>query len=141
MPIPPAKVNLDVAGKLCVSLRLKGSRPAATDLRRVSRLTARRRQAYVDSVHWGQQTVGCRKEPDGKPMARLDEASRRLQLAIENLEQVVSTRAAQANGGDDKALREALAAAQRENAALQEVAGTVSTRLDSAISRLRRLAG
>ena len=74
-------------------------------------------------------------------MARLDEASRRLQLAIENLEQVVSTRAAQANGGDDTALREALAAAQRENAALQEVASTVSTRLDSAISRLRRLAG
>ena len=74
-------------------------------------------------------------------MARLDEASRRLQLAIENLEQVVSMRAAQANGGDDKALREALAAAQRENAALQEVASTVSTRLDSAISRLRRLAG
>ena len=74
-------------------------------------------------------------------MARLDEASRRLQLAIENLEQVVSTRAAQTNGGDDKALREALAAAQRENAALQKVASTVSTRLDSAIVRLRRLAG
>ena len=73
-------------------------------------------------------------------MARLDEASARLQRAIENLEQAVAARAEQADGGD-QALRDALKAAQQENAALQQVAGTVSARLDSAITRLRRLAG
>lgn len=74
-------------------------------------------------------------------MARLDEASKRLQRAIENLESVVSRRIAQGGGADDQALREALSAAQRENAALQELTSTVSARLDSAILRLRRLAG
>ncbi len=73
-------------------------------------------------------------------MARLDEASARLQRAIENLERAVAARAEQ-GGGDDQALRDALKAAQQENAALQQVAGTVSARLDSAITRLRRLAG
>ncbi|HIC82314.1 MAG TPA: hypothetical protein EYH07_07145 [Kiloniellaceae bacterium] len=73
-------------------------------------------------------------------MAQLDEASKRLQQAIDNLEQVVAARAA-AGGGDDQALRDALKAAQRENAVLQQLASTVSTRLDSAILRLRRLAG
>ncbi len=72
-------------------------------------------------------------------MAQLDEASKRLQQAIDNLEQVVAARAAA--GGDDQALRDALKAAQRENAVLQQLASTVSTRLDSAILRLRRLAG
>ena len=74
-------------------------------------------------------------------MAQLDEASKRLQQAIDNLEQVVAARAAAGGGGDDQALRDALKAAQRENAVLQQLAGTVSTRLDSAILRLRRLAG
>ncbi len=83
-------------------------------------------------------------------MARLDEASKRLQHAIETLESVVSRRIAQGGGGqggpqgsgaDDQALREALNAAKRENAALQQLTTTVSDRLDSAILRLRRLAG
>lgn len=73
-------------------------------------------------------------------MARLDEASARLQRAIENLEQAIAARGQQGAGGD-QALREALKAAQQENAALQQVAGAVSARLDSAITRLRRLAG
>ena len=74
-------------------------------------------------------------------MAQLDEASKRLQRAIDNLEQVVTARAAAGSGADDQALRDALKAAQRENAVLQQLASTVSTRLDSAILRLRRLAG
>lgn len=74
-------------------------------------------------------------------MARLDEASVRLQRAIDNLEKVVSARASASGGQDDKALRDALSAAQRENAALQQLTSTVSARLDSAILRLRRLAG
>ncbi|NIA70503.1 hypothetical protein HBA54_18060 [Pelagibius litoralis] len=72
-------------------------------------------------------------------MAQMDEAGRRLQLAIENLEKVVSARVAQ--GGDDTALREALSAAQRENAVLQQLTSSVSARLDQAIGRLRRLTG
>ncbi len=76
-------------------------------------------------------------------MPRLEEASHRLQVAIDNLERVVAARAAQGGpggekGGDD-ALREALEAARRENAHLQQLAGTVSTRLDATIGRLRKL--
>jgi hypothetical protein len=76
-------------------------------------------------------------------MPRLQDASRRLQVAIDHLEQVVTARAAQAEkaGGDDTALREALEAARRENAQLQRLAGTVSTRLDATIGRLRKLVG
>ena len=79
-------------------------------------------------------------------MPRLQDASHRLQVAIDRLEQVVTARVAQAEkagaaGGDDLALREALEAARRENAQLQKLAGTVSTRLDATIGRLRKLVG
>jgi len=73
-------------------------------------------------------------------MPRLEEASHRLQVAIDRLEQVVTARGAQGDaGGEDPALREALAAARRENAQLQQLAGTVSSRLDATIGRLRKL--
>jgi len=76
-------------------------------------------------------------------MPRLQEASHRLQVAIDRLEQLVVARAQQParSGGDDRALREALEAARRENARLQQVAATVSTRLDATIGRLRKLVG
>jgi hypothetical protein len=75
-------------------------------------------------------------------MPRLEEASHRLQVAIDRLEQVVAARAQQGGQvGDDSALREALEAARRENARLQQLAGTVSTRLDATIGRLRKLVG
>lgn len=78
-------------------------------------------------------------------MPRLEDASHRLQVAIDRLEQVVTARAAQAGpkgkGGDDAALRQALDAARQENAQLQQLAGTVSRRLDATIGRLRKLVG
>lgn len=75
-------------------------------------------------------------------MPRLEEASHRLQVAIDNLEKAVAQRPAQnAQGGDDSALREALDAARRENAQLQQLAGKVSSRLDVTIGRLRKMAG
>lgn len=76
-------------------------------------------------------------------MPRLQEASHRLQAAIDRLEQVVMARAQaeRKGGGDDAALREALEAARRENAQLQRLAGTVSTRLDATIGRLSKLVG
>lgn len=79
-------------------------------------------------------------------MPRLEDASHRLQVAIDRLEQVVTARAAQAGpkgkgGGDDSALHEALNAARQENAQLQQLAGTVSRRLDATIGRLRKLVG
>jgi hypothetical protein len=73
-------------------------------------------------------------------MPRLEEASQRLQVAIDRLEQVVTSRGAK-DGGQDKALREALDAARRENAQLQQLAGVVSSRLDATIGRLRKLVG
>lgn len=79
-------------------------------------------------------------------MPRLEDASHRLQVAIDRLEQVVTARAAQPGpkgkgDGEDPALREALDAARRENAQLQQLAGTVSRRLDATIGRLRKLVG
>jgi hypothetical protein len=75
-------------------------------------------------------------------MPRLEEASHRLQIAIDNLEKAVAARPAQSGqGGDDSALREALDAARRENTQLQQLAGKVSSRLDVTIGRLRKLAG
>jgi len=72
-------------------------------------------------------------------MPRLEEASQRLQVAIDNLEKAVTARATK--GGEDSDLHEALKAAQRENAQLQQLAGTVSTRLDATIGQLRKLVG
>jgi hypothetical protein len=64
-------------------------------------------------------------------MAQLDRAAKRLQSALDNLERVVESRAPGAE------LREALAAAQRENSALQDAADAVATRLDKTITRLK----
>lgn len=72
-------------------------------------------------------------------MPRLEEASQRLQVAIDNLEKAVAARAAK--GGEDATLQDALKAAQRENAQLQQLAGTVSSRLDATIGQLRKLVG
>lgn len=76
-------------------------------------------------------------------MPRLEEASHRLQVAIDNLERVVAARVARGGGagGKDAALNDALEAARRENAELRRLAGTVSSRLDATIGRLRKLVG
>lgn len=67
-------------------------------------------------------------------MARLDQAAKRLQTALDNLEQMVESSGASAG---DSELREALKAAQSENAALQDAADAVAARLDKTISRLK----
>ncbi len=71
-------------------------------------------------------------------MAQLDQAAKRLQSALDNLEQVVESRA---GDGDTSAgaakLREALEAARHDNATLQDAADTVAARLDKTIARLK----
>ncbi len=67
-------------------------------------------------------------------MAQLDRAAKRLQSALDDLERVVESRA---RGAGETELREALAAAQRENSALQDAADAVATRLDKTITRLK----
>ncbi|MEE8189197.1 MAG: hypothetical protein V3T80_08320 [Kiloniellales bacterium] len=67
-------------------------------------------------------------------MAQLTQAAKRLQTALDRLEQVVESRA---EGADESELRSALAAARKENVALQGVADTVVARLDSTIGRLK----
>jgi exonuclease VII small subunit len=69
-----------------------------------------------------------------KAMAQLTQAAKRLQTALDRLEQVVESRA---EGADESELRSALAAARKENVALQGVADTVVARLDSTIGRLK----
>ncbi len=67
-------------------------------------------------------------------MAQLDRATKRLQAALDSLEQAVESRSA---GGGEASLRAALESARQENAALQDAAGTVAARLDKTIERLK----
>jgi len=75
-------------------------------------------------------------------MAHLNQAAERLQEALDRLEQAVDARvgngaASGADNGDSAELRSALAAAQKQNTALQKAASTVATRLDSTIARFK----
>lgn len=74
-------------------------------------------------------------------MTRLNQATERLKSALDRLDQAVENRVkARANGegaSDDAELRAALAAAHKENETLQNLAGEVSSRLDSTIARLK----
>ncbi len=67
-------------------------------------------------------------------MAKLDQATKRLQSALDRLEQAVEVSSV---GAGESELRKALTAAQKENAALQELASTVAAKLDSTIDRLK----
>lgn len=64
------------------------------------------------------------------PTGELEQATQRLQTALDRLEKAVESR----DGGD---VRAALDAAQLENAALRDLTQTVAGRLDSTISRLK----
>ncbi len=74
-------------------------------------------------------------------MTRLNEATERLKSALDRLDQAVETRAQARSNGEsasgDEELRAALAAAREENENLQNLAGEVSSRLDSTIARLK----
>jgi hypothetical protein len=71
-------------------------------------------------------------------MAQLNRATKRLQAALDSLEQAVESRGeGDDGGGDDAALRTALESAREENAALQDAAGAVAARLDKTIDRLK----
>jgi len=66
------------------------------------------------------------------PTGELEQATRRLQTALDRLEQAIESR-----GGGAKDVRSALEAAQRENAALRDLTDAVAGRLDSTIARLK----
>ncbi len=74
-------------------------------------------------------------------MSRLEDATRRLQSAIDRLDRAVATRPLAASGTSDgdAELRAALDRAKRENAKLQSVASQASKRLDAAIGRLKNV--
>lgn len=71
-------------------------------------------------------------------MAPLNQATKRLQEALDRLERAVDARvgngAEMADGGE---LRAALTAAQKQNTLLQKTASTVATRLDVTIARFK----
>lgn len=76
-------------------------------------------------------------------MSQLEEATRRLQTALDRLDRAVTARAnadtaaGAGEGEGEAALRAALNAAERENARLQLAAAQASERLDAAILRLK----
>ena len=72
-------------------------------------------------------------------VGHLDEATKRLQGALDRLEQVVEAQAGNSRTpeADSAELRRALQVTRQENAALQAVAGTVANRLDKTIARLK----
>ena len=67
-------------------------------------------------------------------MSQLDQATKRLEAALDRLEQALERKTAD---GKERELRSALQAARKENAALQDVARTVAGRLDGTIARLK----
>lgn len=71
-------------------------------------------------------------------MSQLDEASERLQTAIDRVDRAVAARAS-AKAPQDDELRAALLETKQENARLQATAGQASERLDLLIVRLRTL--
>ncbi len=79
-------------------------------------------------------------------MAQLERATKRLQTALDSLERAVESRSGPGIGpgggdgggaGGESDVRAALESARQENAALQDVAGVVSARLDKTIERLK----
>ena len=73
-------------------------------------------------------------------MAQLDQATKRLQAALDSLERAVESRGGDGGGdgdGGEAVLRAALESARQENAALQDAAGAVAARLDQTIERLK----
>ena len=68
-------------------------------------------------------------------MAQMNKATKRLQAALDSLEQAVESRAE--DGGGETELRVALNSARQENAALQDAASVVAARLDKTIKRLK----
>ena len=71
-------------------------------------------------------------------MSQLEEATRKLQAAIDRLDRATTARLGQSESQDVE-LRAALLDAKQQNARLQAVASQASGRLDTAISRLRAL--
>ena len=67
-------------------------------------------------------------------MAQLDQATKRMEAALDRLERALERGSA---GREDAELHAALRAAREENAALHEAALTVATRLDGTIARLK----
>ncbi len=72
-------------------------------------------------------------------MARLDEATERLNAAIERLERALDGRPAGDGGNDADALRSELAESRDQCVALREVSATATARLDAVIDRLKHV--
>ncbi len=71
-------------------------------------------------------------------MAHLNQATKRLQDALDRLERAVDARVGNGADKDDGGeLHAALAAAKEQNMTLQNAASTVATRLDSTIARFK----
>ena len=71
-------------------------------------------------------------------MAHLNQATKRLQDALDRLERAVDARVGNGADKDDGGeLRAALAAAKKQNSTLQKTVSTVATRLDSTIARFK----
>lgn len=71
-------------------------------------------------------------------MSQIDQATQRLQTAIDRLDRAIAGRT-EAKGSQDDELRTALLKTKQENAQFQATAGQASERLDSLIIRLRTL--
>ncbi len=79
-------------------------------------------------------------------MARLDEATERLQKALDSLEKSLAAQDGQGaagaqGGGKEAALRAALESANKETASLRRVAVEVTRQLDKLISRVEKAVG
>ena len=71
-------------------------------------------------------------------MSQLEEATQKLQSAIDRLDRAVTARAARSEP-EDVEVRAALLEAKQQNARLQAAASQAGDRLDTAIGRLREI--
>lgn len=123
MPIPPQGVNACFGG---FSTAVSGA------FRPVRRLTVRLAPAY-DALR-----------SEGNQMSKLSDANARLDAAMTRLDAAVQSQRARAAestdaGAENEELRNQLTQLQSDFDTLRDTSGTVSSRLDAAIGRLRTM--
>jgi uncharacterized protein YukE len=91
-----------------------------------------------ESLAGGRPDLAAKQLTQGtRNMAQLEQATQRLQSALDRLDSVVESLAARNSGNGAEELRAKLDATQQENVTLQELTGAVAERLDDTIERLQ----
>ncbi len=136
MPTAPRAVNRDCGAAARTVTRAAGHAALHPPGRRLTLMGAHAypaRTVFLPSRSNDETRYGKRDA-----MARLEEATERLNAAIDRLERVVAGRPA-GRSDENEALRSELAEARERSGALREASSTASARLDAVIDRLKHV--